>query len=147
MIFEIHARLGNTAFYYTAIMALWGIYRMIRKQGVDSNYWGALIIGEILIVFQGIFGAYLWIIGERPGRSIHILYGVVTALVIPAVYAYTKGDEKRPVVLIYAASLLIGALLIIRAITQQCKSNKTPMWCKTKTTPPYLGQCGCKTQI
>jgi hypothetical protein len=114
---EIHGRLGTTALYFFVILGVWGLWRYFRKQSVDSNYWGALAIGEILVVLQGLFGAYLWIIGERPGRSIHILYGVVTALVIPAVYAYTKGDEKRQVVLIYAASLLIGALLIVRAIT------------------------------
>ena len=113
---EIHGRLGTTALYFFLILGIWGLWRYFRKQNVDSNYWGALIIGEILIVFQGLFGAYLWIIGERPGRSLHVLYGIVTALIIPAVYAYTKGDEKRPVVLIYAVSLLIGALLIIRAI-------------------------------
>ena len=70
-----------------------------------------------MIVLQGLFGAYLWIIGERPGRSIHILYGIMTALVIPAVYAYTKGDEQRKAILIYGISLLISALLIVRAIT------------------------------
>lgn len=114
---EIHGRLGTTALYFFLILGVWGLWRFFRKQGVSSNYWGALIIGEILVVFQGLFGGYLWLIGERPARSIHILYGVITALVIPAVYAYTRGDEKRQVLLIYAASLLIGALLIIRAIT------------------------------
>lgn len=114
---EIHGRLGTTTLYFFLILGVWGLWRYIRKQDVSSNYWGALVIGEILVVFQGLFGGYLWLIGERPGRSIHILYGIISALVIPAVYAYTKGDEKRPVLLIYAASLLVGALLIIRAIT------------------------------
>ena len=114
---EIHGRLGYTAMYFMILMAVWGLWRFFRKQGVDSNYWGALAIGEILILAQGLLGGYLWIIGERPGRSIHILYGIVTALVIPGVYAYTKGDEQRRAILIYGVALLISALLILRAIT------------------------------
>lgn len=114
---EIHGRLGYTALYFMVLMAVWGLWRFFRKQGVDSNYWGALVIGEILIVLQGLFGAYLWIIGERPGRSIHILYGIITALVIPGVYAYTKGDEHRQAILIYGVALLVAALLVVRAIT------------------------------
>jgi hypothetical protein len=113
---EVHGRLGNTAMYFMFLLGLWGLFRFFRKKGVDSNYWGALAIGEILIVAQGLLGAYLWIIGGRPERSIHILYGVMTALVIPAVYAYTKGDEGRRSTLIYGIALLISALLIIRAI-------------------------------
>lgn len=114
---EIHGRLGYTALYFMVILAVWGIWRYFRKQGVDSNYWGALVIGEILILAQGLLGAYLYFIGVRPERSIHILYGIVTALVIPGVYAYTKGDEHRRVMLIYGSALFISALLILRAIT------------------------------
>jgi CDP-diglyceride synthetase len=113
---EVHGRLGNTAMYFMFLLGLWGLFRFFRKNGVDSNYWGALVIGEILIVAQGLLGAYLWIIGGRPERSIHILYGVMTALVIPIVFAITKGDEQRRSALVYGIALLISALLIIRAI-------------------------------
>jgi hypothetical protein len=113
---EVHARLGNTALYYMIIMALWGFWRFFRKQDLDSNYWGALVIGEILIVAQGLLGGYLWLSGLRPGRWIHILYGVVSALVIPGVYAYTQGEQQRRAMVIYGVSLLILVALILRAI-------------------------------
>lgn len=113
---EVHARLGNTALYYIGILALWGLWRIIRKQGVGSNYWGALLIGEILIILQGVLGAYLWLGGARPGRGIHILYGVVAAIIIPGIYAYTKGDQDQRVMLVYAFSLLAMVGIIIRAI-------------------------------
>lgn len=115
-IVEIHARLGNTALYYLIIMGGWALWRYYRKQGMDSNYWGALLIAEILIVVQGGLGAYLWLAGLRPGRSIHILYGILAALIIPALYTYTKGDDKRPVMLIYGVALLIGVGIVLRAI-------------------------------
>lgn len=115
---DIHGRLANTALYFFGIMALWGLWRFFRKQDLDSSFWGALAIGELLILVQGALGAYLWVIGERPGRgAFHILYGAVAALLIPAIYVYTKGDDKFRVGLIYGAALLFGVGLILRAIS------------------------------
>lgn len=113
---EIHANLGNTALYFFVALALWGLWRAVRKQGVNSNYWGALLIGEILILLQGGLGAYLWIVGARPGRTIHILYGVVAAIIIPGIYAYTRGDEDRRVMMVYGVALLIAVGIVLRAI-------------------------------
>jgi len=61
-------------------------------------------------------GASMWLGGLRPGRVVHILYGVVSGLGIPAVYAYTKGREERAEMLLYAATLLVTVGLIFRAI-------------------------------
>jgi hypothetical protein len=113
----IHGSLSNTALIYFAILAIWGLVRFARRQGVSSNYWGALVIGELLILAQGTLGAFLWYSGLRPGRGIHILYGLVSALSIPAVYVYTKGGEERRDMLIYAAVALVTVGLILRAMT------------------------------
>jgi hypothetical protein len=101
----VHSNLANAALIYFAILAVWG----------SSSYWGALVIAELLILAQGTLGAYLWYSGLRPGRGIHILYGLVSALSIPAVYAYTKGGEERREMLIYAVVALVTAGLILRA--------------------------------
>ncbi len=115
---EIHSRLGNTALYYTIVMALWGFWRYFRKQGVDSSYWGAMVIAEVLFLGQASLGAFLWLsgIGQLAGRSIHILYGVVSILVIPGVYLYTHGEEQRRSTLVYAASFLFMIGIVLRAI-------------------------------
>ncbi len=114
---EIHARLANTSMYFLMIMALWGLWRYLRKQGVDSSYWGALVIGEILIIGQGSLGAYMWITGLRPERTLHLLYGIASALVIPGIFVYTRGGDKRREMLIYGVGLLFLVGLVIRAIT------------------------------
>jgi hypothetical protein len=116
---EIHSRLGNTLLLYVAALAVWGIWRFIRRQGVDSSYWGALAIGQLLIMIQGLLGAYLWFINAlRPERGgIHILYGVISALAIPAIYVYTKGADQRREMLVYAAVLLFTTGLVLRAIS------------------------------
>ena len=113
---DVHGRLANTALIYFGILAVWGLWRAIRKQGLDSSFWGALIIAEILIVIQGGMGLILWLGGERPARGVHILYGVVAALVIPGLYAYTRGENDRRVMLIYGITLLISVGVILRAM-------------------------------
>ncbi len=114
---DIHGRLANTALIFIGIMAVWGVWRAFRKQGMDSSYWGALVIAEILLIVQGAFGAYLWISGEQPGRGVHILYGVVSILIIPGLYAYTRGENDRRVMMIYAVTLIIGVGIILRAMS------------------------------
>jgi hypothetical protein len=114
---EIHARLGNASLLYVLFIGLWGLFRYFRKQGVSSSYFGVLAIAEILIIVHGLLGAVLYFGGARPERSIHILYGIVSALVIPGIFAYTQGDNQRRVQLIYGVALLILAALIFRAIS------------------------------
>ncbi len=41
---------------FMILMAVWGLWRFFRKQGVDSNYWGALVNGEILIACPRVTG-------------------------------------------------------------------------------------------
>jgi hypothetical protein len=113
---EIHARLANTALLYILLVALWGWLRYFRRQDIHSSYWGALAIGEVLILIQGVLGAYLWISGSQPGQPIHILYGVVSALAIPAAFAITKGRDDRRALMVYAAMLLFLAGLLWRAV-------------------------------
>jgi hypothetical protein len=113
---DIHGRLANTALIYFLLLALWGLWRALRKQGIDSSFWGALAVAEILIIVQGSLGAILYFSGDRPGRWVHILYGVVTVLVIPGLYAYTRGESDRRVMLIYGITLLIAVGVILRAI-------------------------------
>lgn len=115
---SLHDRLANTILLYVILLAIWGLWRFIRREGLDSSYFGALVIAEVIILGQGLLGMYLWLINLRPDRGgIHILYGVASALVIPAVYVYTRGGAERRASLVYGAVLLFLAGLIIRGIT------------------------------
>lgn len=115
---EIHGRLGHTALYFTVIMALWGFWRFFRRQGLDSGYWGATVIAEILYLTQGGLGAFLYFsgLGNLTGRTIHILYGVVSVLVIPAIFVFTRGEESRRPMLAYGAGFLFLVGILLRGI-------------------------------
>ena len=113
---QIHADLSRTALIYFALLAIWGLIRFVRHQGVGPSYWGALVIAELLILTQGSLGAILWYGGLRPARGVHLLYGLVSALAIPAVYAYTRGREERSEMLMYGVATMVTVALVVRAI-------------------------------
>lgn len=113
---EVHDRLSSAVLLYAVILGVWGIYDYIQRREVREGYWGALVIGELLILAQGLLGGLLWSQGVRPDRGVHVLYGIVTALGIPAVYVYTRGREGRAENLAYGSAALIVALLAYRAV-------------------------------
>lgn len=128
----IHDRLSITISFYFLALAVWGLFTYLmalktrRKEKlttpiegvVSSSYWGALIIGELLTIVQGLLGAYLWIIGARPERGwFHVLYGVVAFLCIPAAYTYTKGQDRDREMLIYGVVMLFAFGIALRAIS------------------------------
>lgn len=94
-ILEIHGVLSNTTWLFFLLLGAWGLFRAIRKQGIGSSYWGALIIGEGLFVAQAILGLVLLIDGARPGRTVHFLYGVFAIVALPGLFAYLKGDDSN----------------------------------------------------
>jgi len=116
-IIDLHARLGNTMLFYIILMAVWGLWRFFRKQGVDSSYFGALAIAEILFVLQGLIGLYLWIsgVGELQG-GMHILYGAINVLTVPGIFLYTHGENSRQVMLLYSVGFLFLVGIVIRSM-------------------------------
>jgi heme A synthase len=114
---NVHDRISIAIVLYTFILALWGLWRSYRKQGVDGSVFGALVICEILILVQALLGVILWISALRPERGfMHVLYGVVTAITIPATYAFTRGRDTRREMLEYGLVLIALVALAGRAI-------------------------------
>lgn len=92
----LHDRLSNAVIIFALILGLWGLFKYFRGDGVDGNYFGAVVIGELLIIAQIVLGIILFAGGARPDRSLmHILYGAAAVISFPAVYAYTQGDQSR----------------------------------------------------
>ncbi len=118
-IIELHSRLAITAVLYAGVMALWALLRYIRKGKIDSNYWGAAVIIEVLILLQGTMGIYLYISGKGflVRSFMHILYGIVAVLVIPGVFLFTKGSEERRVAGIYAVAFIFLVGILIRSMS------------------------------
>ena len=114
---EVHARLANTAMIYCILMALWGLIRFFRGQGLSGGYLGAVVIAEILLAIQGLIGLIMWFGASafRPGY-VHWIYGIALVLGAPVVYVYTKGRQDRPEMLLYAVAFIIMIALVLRAM-------------------------------
>ena len=116
-IIEVHGRLGNTVLFYTLIMAGWSFWRYFRREGVSSSIWGATVIAEVMYLIQDLLGVFIWISGAgRLSGGMHILYGVVNILILPAIFLYTRGDESPRTMLIYGAAYLFLVGTIYRSI-------------------------------
>jgi hypothetical protein len=114
-LFELHSTLGRAVMFYALILGIWGLVRYARQMGLDGGYLGAVVIAEVLILVQAALGGILLIQGLSPGRPIHILYGILTAISFPATFAFTRGETGRREMLYWGLVGLFVFGLTIRA--------------------------------
>lgn len=116
MLVFIHNRVAISAIIFAFLMGVWAAWNYFRRQGVSPSYWGALVIGEILMLVQGALGFLLVLTGARPGDCLHFLYGVLVALSWPALYVYTSARATRKEAGLYALVSFFIFGLAIRAL-------------------------------
>jgi hypothetical protein len=116
---EIHARLSTTATLFMAALALWALWLRIRTKPLDGNWLGAAVIGELVLVAQMAIGFYLYAQGNGaalPRPFLHILYGIVAVITLPAAYGYFNSLEDENVkTLAMAATCAFLWGIILRA--------------------------------
>jgi heme A synthase len=113
---ELHSRLALTAIFFAFAMGAWAAFLFFRGKGVGSSYWGALAIGELLMIAQGVLGILMALTGLRPPDLLHFLYGVLVALAWPGTYVYTNARQGRSEAGIYAIVSFFIFGLAIRAL-------------------------------
>jgi hypothetical protein len=118
MLTSIHATLSATVWLFFLIIGLWGLVRGLRGHSVDGSYYGALAIGELLFVAQGIIGLILFLQGGQPVRSgIHVLYGVFAIVFLPFVYGTLRGDDSNRGQWVFAFATLFLFGVALRSIS------------------------------
>ena len=98
MLVEIHHGLANAAMMFSAVLGIWAIVLRVRSRALDGAWYGAMLIGMALIAAQAALGAVMYLQGygaELPRPLIHILYGVVGLITLPAAYAYLSSIEDE----------------------------------------------------
>ena len=111
----LHDNLARTIILYIFAMGAWAAVNFFRGKGIDPNYWGALVIGEIVMLAQGVLGILMVVTGLLPRDLLHILYGVLVAFSWPGVYIYTNARQERAEAGIYAIVSFFMFGLAIRA--------------------------------
>lgn len=112
----LHNRVANAAWLFMAIVAVWSLINYARGKGLEGNFLGAVVVGELLLVAQAILGLIMLLSGLFPPRIIHFLYGTLSVLVFPALWAYTRGDVSRRASLIWGLGGLAMVGLTLRAM-------------------------------
>jgi hypothetical protein len=104
----LHNQLATTMLYFMFVCGVWAVIGSFRG-GISGSLAGALVLGEGLILLQGVLGIILYLTGHRPAQGLHFLYGVAAAVTLPGIYSYVKGRSSRA----QALSLGLGALFIV----------------------------------
>ena len=113
----IHAGLANTAALFLAAIGLWALYQRIRSKPLGSNWFGAMVIAEVLLLIQSAIGTILYFQGfgaALPRPFIHILYGVVSIITLPAAYGYfgSLEDENVTSLAMAVTSLFLWGIVL-----------------------------------
>lgn len=104
----IHEFTGRAFLIFAVLITFYALYHLLRNESPDGNFWGAVAVGEILAVVQAVLGVILLLTSKAPARGIHFLYGVLSVLMWPAAYGYTRNQSGRRETLIW---FLISAFL------------------------------------
>jgi hypothetical protein len=117
----IHAGLANTAALFVAALGIWALIQRVRSQPLSGSWFGAAMIGELILVAQALVGATLYFQGlgaALPRPFIHILYGIVAIITLPAAQAYFGGlDDENVTTMAMAVTCLFLWGIIVRATT------------------------------
>jgi heme A synthase len=105
---QIHGFLSITVSLYVAFVTLWLLWKYLRDQALDGNFWGVIWTGEILLGIQALLGVIQLVQGRMPRELIHLLYGFLTPLIWPATFSFTREQpEKRQVMIWFLVSAFL----------------------------------------
>ncbi len=121
---QIHAGLANTAVLFIAALGIWALALRVMRRPLDSTWFGAAMIGELLIIGQGLVGSLLYFQGLNvalPRPFMHILYGVVAVICLPAAQSYfgnLEDEHVKTLAMAATCAFLWGILLRASFVAQ-----------------------------
>jgi heme A synthase len=117
----VHGFIARAMILFTLVAGVYGLVKYLRKKPVTPDYWGVIVVGNLLALGQGLLGAWMGLNGERPARGwVHVIYGVVAVLWIPIIQFANnqflkEGHEKRSETLVTAIVSLFEFGIALRA--------------------------------
>ncbi len=120
----IHAGLANTSTLFVAALGIWAILLRVRTQPLSGGWFGALVIAEIVLIAQVAAGTILYLQGLNmilPRPFIHVLYGIVAVITLPAAYGYfgnLEDEGVKSVAMGVTCLFLWGILLRATSVAQ-----------------------------
>jgi hypothetical protein len=121
---QLHEGLASSASIFIAAIGIWALILRIRTGSLNASWYGAAVVGEVLIIVQGAIGVLMYLQGlgaMLPRPFIHILYGVVAVITLPGAYSYMSNieDEKvRTLLMALVCFFLWGILRRAASVAQ-----------------------------
>lgn len=113
----VHDRLATSMLLYMTAVGIWGMLTYFKGGTQSGSLAGALAIGQLLIVGQGVAGVVVYFSNNRPESSVHYLYGATALLVLPFCWTYLRHRDARQALLVYSLVTLFIAGLAVRGMT------------------------------
>jgi hypothetical protein len=129
---QLHVALGNAATMFVAVIGVWALVLRVRSRPLDAAWYGAAVVGEALIVVLAAVGLLLYMQGmgaALPRPFMHILYGVVAVVTLPAAYAYfghLENENVKAFAMAMICLFLWGILLRASTVAQYLPANYQP---------------------
>ncbi|HKD77012.1 MAG TPA: hypothetical protein VKB76_16015 [Ktedonobacterales bacterium] len=93
-----------------AVATVWGIILIWRGKPFTDGFRSILYTVAISGVIQAALGGILYLFGCRPENMLHLVYGLIAFIGIPAAFAYASEDlSKRDMAVLAFASFAIAA--------------------------------------
>jgi hypothetical protein len=115
-VLDLHSRLSTALALYLAAAGVWGIALGLVGPGPTPSFRGALVIAEVGIVAQGLFGLLAWP-SSGPPEWQHVLYGAALALALPLAATFVRESSPRRTALTLGLASLFAMGLAIRGMT------------------------------
>jgi hypothetical protein len=116
VVLSLHGRAATALVLYYAAVGLWGFYLGFRNSGPTPGFSGAIAIGVIASVVQGLLGFLVYLFLRPPGDLLHVLYGFALALAMPLAASLVRGRAPRGQSVALGFAALFTAGLAIRGI-------------------------------
>jgi len=112
---QIHASLAQSATIFMGVLSVWTVYYAVRNKELDGNWYGAAVIGELLMLAQFSLGFYIYFTGDHdlPRPFLHILYAVATVITLPAAYGYLSRMMEGRAMTISLATVAIFLTIML----------------------------------
>lgn len=116
---QVHAGLAQTGTLFMIALGVWAIVFRIRSRPLDGSWYGGAAVGEILMLVQFALGWVLYGQGlgdNLPRAFVHILYGAVAVITLPAAYLYlSKLEDENVKSILFAIVCFFLMEVVIRA--------------------------------
>lgn len=117
----LHDRLAVTASYFLLALSIWGVVQFIRNKPLGASWSGAAVIAEFMLIAQALLGLWMYLLGGQSSLLarpfIHILYGIVAVITLPAAWGYFGSlKEERVQALAMALTCLFLWGIVLRGI-------------------------------